>query len=335
MLALTSIPSTTLIFLGLASTCWTAPASLSQSVISNAGGNIPNAPDPKNISSNAIAGFTIANFVENVEASFFAQAVANMSSNSDYNNLKVNGVSLSDVVTKVAAQETVHVATIETLLTANGAKTVPPCKYLFPVSSMDDFLVQANIITSASIGAVNALSALIATTDPDLVTSTTTIITVEARHDAFFRVAASEVPNPAPFDTPLSPTFAYNLILSFVQPDSCPQLPDLPVLPQLTVASQSPPTTLGAPAIMPTSVTFAFDSKLEVDSGKLFVGWLNQADTPMYTKLTLTSAGMGTASVPGGLNGVAFAAVTNQSEAMTVDELTAATVAGPVAIVIS
>jgi Ferritin-like domain len=336
MLAFTSMRSITLIFLGLASTCWTAPAvDISQSVISNAGGGVPDPPDPKNISQNAISGFTIANFIENVEASFFAQAMANMTSNSDYMNAKVNGVSLSDVVTKVAAQEAVHVATIETLLTANGAKTVPPCKYLFSVSNMDDFLVQANVITSASIGAVNALSALIAQTDPDLVTSTTTIITVEARHDAFFRVAASEVPNPTPFDTPLSPTYAFNLILSFVQPDSCPQLPDLPVLPQLTVASQSPPTTLGAPAMAPTSVTFAFDSKLEVDAAKLFVGWLNQANEPVYSKLTLTSAGQGTTSVPKGLNGVAFAAVTNQSSETTVDGLTAATVAGPVAIVIT
>ncbi|KAE9377319.1 hypothetical protein N431DRAFT_453671 [Stipitochalara longipes BDJ] len=335
MLAYASIPSFTLIILSLASPCWTAPAvPLSQNVISNAGGGLSNAPDPKNISQTAIAGFTIANFIENVEAAFFTTALANFTSDSSFTEAKVNGISLSDVVTKVAAQEAVHVATIETLLTANGAKTVAPCKYVFPVSNTDDFLVQANVITSASIGAVNALSALIAQTDPELVTSTSSIITIEARHDAFFRIAVSQVPNPTPFDTPLSPTYAFNLVLAFVEPSSCPQLPDLPVLPQLTIASQSPATTLGGPAMMPTSVTFAFDSSLEVN-GKLFVGWLNQDNQPAYTKLTVNGAGKGTADVPKGLNGVAFAAITNQSSETTVDGLTAATVAGPVAIVIS
>jgi hypothetical protein len=331
-----SIPSRTLIILGLASICWTAPAiPLSQSVISNAGGGLSNAPDPTNISQTAIDGFTIANFIENVEAAFFTTALANFTSDSSFSGAKVNGISLSDVVTKVAAQEAVHVATIETLLTSNGAKTVAPCKYTFPVSNTNDFLLQANVITSASIGAVNALTALIAQSDPDLVTSTSSIITIEARHDAFFRIAVAQVPNPTPFDTPLSPTYAFNLVLAFVEPASCPQLPDLPVLPQLTVASQSPATTLGGPAMMPTSVTFAFDSSLEVNSAKLFVGWLNQDNQPAYTKLTVDSAGKGTADVPAGLNGMAFAAITNQSSETTVDGLTAATVAGPVAIVIS
>ena len=336
MPALNSIHRLTLHALGLASLCWTAPAvPLSQSVISNAGGGLSNAADPKNISQTAIAGFMIANFIENVEAAFFETALANYSSDSSFTEAKVNGISLSDVVTKVAAQEVVHVATIEELLTANGAKTVAPCKYTFPVSNINDFLLQANVITSASIGAVNALSVLIAQTDPELVTSTSSIITIEARHDAFFRMAVAQVPNPAPFDTPLSPTYAFNLVLAFVKPASCPQLPDLPVLPQLKVASQSPATTLGGPAIMPTSVTFAFDSSLEVDEKKLFVGWLNQDNQPAYTKLTVNGAGKGTADVPGGLNGMAFAAITNQSTETTVDGLTAATVVGPVAIVIS
>ena len=336
MPAFTSIPRLTLTILGIAPLCWTAPAvPLSQSVISNAGGGLSDAPDPKNISQTAISGFTIANFIENVEAAFFTTALANFTSDSSFTEAKVNGISLSDVVTKVAAQEAVHVATIESLLTANGAKTVAPCKYTFAVANTNDFLVKANVITSASIGAVNALSALIAQSDPELVTSTSSIITIEARHDAFFRMAVAQVPNPAPFDTPLSPTYAFNLVLAFVEPASCPQLPDLPVLPQLTVASQSPATTLGGPAMMPTSVTFAFDSSLEVDEKNLFVGWLNQDNQPAYTKLTVNGAGKGTADVPSGLNGMAFAAVTNQSTETTVDGLTDATVAGPVAIVIS
>src|ERR1035438_6043718 len=105
MLALTSTPSVTLIILGLVSLCWTAPASLSprqdasqpsgqsssqsgsrlsQTIISNAGGGLSDAPNPKNISQNAIDGFTVANFIENVEAAFFTQALANLTSDSSF-----------------------------------------------------------------------------------------------------------------------------------------------------------------------------------------------------------------------------------------------------------
>jgi hypothetical protein len=335
-LAFTSIPSITLIILGLVSSCWTAPASpLSQSVITNAGGSLLDASNPKNISQSALDGFTVANFIENVEAAFFAQALTNLTSDSALTQAKVNGLSISEVVTKVAAQEAaVHVATIESLLTSNGAKAVAPCKYIFPVANTDDFLAQANAITVTNISAVNDLSALIAQTGPDLVTSTSSIITVEARHEAFFRVAVEEAPDPTPFDTPLSPAYAFNLILGYVQPDSCPQLPNLPVLPQLTIASQSPATTLGSPAMAPTSVAFSFDSSIKVKS-KLLVGWLNQANEPVYSTLAVIGAGKGTTTVPKGLNGVAFAAVTNQSTETTVDGLTAATAAGPVATTIS
>ena len=44
---------------------------------------------------------------------------------------------------------------------------------------------------------------------------------------------------------------------------------------------------------------------------------------------------VGTAAVPKRLNGVTFAAVTNQKTASIIDDLTAATMAAPVVIVIS
>jgi hypothetical protein len=55
----------------------------------------------------------------------------------------------------------------------------------------------------------------------------------------------------------------------------------------------------------------------------------------VYSTLAVIGAGKGTTTVPKGLNGVAFAAVTNQSTETTVDGLTAATAAGPVATTIS
>jgi len=83
-----------------------------------------------------------------------------------------NDITAQTVVTKVAAQEIVHVTTIKNLLTRNGATLIQPYTALVPVIDNADFLVKANIITSASIGAISSLSASIAITDLGLVIPT-------------------------------------------------------------------------------------------------------------------------------------------------------------------
>jgi hypothetical protein len=64
------------------------------------------------------------------------------------------------------------------------------------------------------------------------------ILTVESRHDAFFRHVLGEVPNPAPFDTGSNSIWAYNIALSFIVPESCPVEVPIPVLPKLNVTQQ-------------------------------------------------------------------------------------------------
>lgn len=69
-----------------------------------------------------------------------------------------------------------------------------------------------------------------------LASSVSSILTVESRHDVFFRSVMGKVLNPTPFDTGISGIWAYNLALSYVVPGSCPVELPLPVLPKLTVA---------------------------------------------------------------------------------------------------
>lgn len=187
----------------------------------------------------------------------------------------------------------------------------------------------SDIITSIGIGAIIGLADRISSSDPLLIKSTSSIVTVESRHDAFFRQMDGEVPNPSPFDTGITGVWAYNLALPFVVPGSCPMEIPLPILPTLSATNNnSTNDTL-------QQVEFMWNPSelpLEKEGPKqLFIGWLNQLNLPTYTNLTIQDQGKGTAAVPQGLNGAAFAALTSQIP-NNANDLALATLAGPVVL---
>jgi hypothetical protein len=134
---------------------------------------------------------------------------------------------------------------------------IPPCNYSFPINSTKGFFELANIITSVGIGATIGLAEHLAVTDPLLIKSISSILTVESRHDAFFHHIEGEVPNPTPFDTGISDIWAYNLALSFVLPGSCPVEVPLPILPTLSVSdpSSAKSTNITVGLSKPTNIT--------------------------------------------------------------------------------
>ena len=217
---------------------------------------------------------------------------------------------------------------------------IPPCNYSFLVSSTKEFFILADLIGSVGISATIGLSQRLAISDPSVSGLISSIISVESRHDAFFRDVQDKEPNPAPFDTSISAIWAYNIALSFIIPGSCPVEIPIPVLPGLTVAQATV-----APHANSTNTTsenasreFAWDATqvpfvIEGDK-QLLAGWVNQANKPVYTPLTITSKGKGTARVPQGMSGMAFVAITTEQYA-NVDDLALGTLAGPAFIVVS
>lgn len=190
----------------------------------------------------------------------------------------------------------------------------------------------SDIITSIGIGAIIGLADRISSSDPLLIKSTSSIVTVESRHDAFFRQMDGEVPNPSPFDTGITRVWAYNLALPFVVPGSCPIEIPLPVLPTLsTTNNNSRNDTLRQVEFMWNPSELPLE---EEGSKQLFIGWLNQLNLPTYTNLTIQGQGKGTAAVPQGLNGAAFAALTSQKP-NNANDFALATLAGPVALKLS
>ncbi|KAF2789974.1 hypothetical protein K505DRAFT_252193 [Melanomma pulvis-pyrius CBS 109.77] len=220
-----------------------------------------------------------------------------------------------EIVSKIAAQEEVHASSIENILQLYNETLVLPCNYSFPVTNSKEIFDLAHIITSVGIGATIGLNERLAITDPSLVKPVSSILTVESRHDAFLRHVHGAVPNPAPFDTGISPIWAYNLALSFIQPGSSSVELPIPILPRLAVSQHSSALysngteSKGMKEFMwdPTQTPFV------TEAGKpLLIGWVNQLQKPVYTPLNIITKRKRTTDVPQGLNGVGFAVVAVQ-----------------------
>jgi len=300
-----------------------------------AGGGLPNQPGTPKISQNAIDGFQLANFLENLESAFFQEGLMNYTQWGTGG--QTNGVSNMMVVSHIAAQEEVHVASIVGLLQGNGAPDVAPCQYNFPITDETSFLALGNIITSVGISALIALADGVSTTDPALEATIASIIPVESRHDAFFRLTANELPNPTTFETKISPLWAFNLALDFIIPNSCTNLPQsitsLHIYPDLGIIGYGGPSfaTPNAPGKLIFQVGQPSMLPQGWNQGQLYMAWVNQNNVPAYTPVTVQGNELH-ADVHPGMFGIAYAALTNQNTATNVDDLAKATLAGPLPI---
>ncbi|PVH73208.1 hypothetical protein DL98DRAFT_608380 [Cadophora sp. DSE1049] len=279
------------------------------------------------LSPSTIAGLQLALYLENLEVNLFRSASANITSGD-----VAQGISNAtlDAISVAAQQEQVHQTTLQNILLAAGASIVPECQYVFPSRNTSEFLSLGRSLSSVGVGAILALAETVAILDSNLVSGIASIAATEARHDAFFNVANGQLPNPAPFDTPISSTWAYNLASEFIVPASCPV--ELPITIMPTLSTQA---TLRSNE---TNMTFSWDptqKPVTQENGKnLFIGWVNQLGSPVYTPLKSIGNGTGTATVPSGLKGVVYTALTTQNTLMSVDDLTGATLAGPAVVLV-
>lgn len=306
-------------------------------VSSVASGAVPH-PAPTGLSKSALELFTVVNFLENLEAAFFEEGLNNITQHWSSQDQHREAFA---VVQAVQAQEVTHVDTAKAILTANNAPTLAPCKYTFPVEALDPFIALAQDITSVGLSYVifvtDMLAASAVEADRAAVGGPSSIAPVEARHDAYFRIRSHsglKLPNPAPFDTAISANAALNLASQFVVPGSCPQqIPAFTAFPSMTVAGKASPPLSG-------SISFQIgDAKplSQYSSGHLFIVWVNQAFDLLFQPVTAIDKqkSMVTSTIPEGLAGVAYAALTNSTTATTVGQLNDETVAGPAIVQIS
>jgi len=227
-------------------------------------------------------------------------------------------------------QEVAHQQALANILGAAGAAAVPPCRYVFPSTNTDEFLSVGKTLSVVGAGATVGLAGALSATNPELVQGIASIAATEARHAALFEVANGAGSNPAAFETPIPGTWAFNLALGLAVPGTCPVLPPMPILSRLTVSARG-----GGPD-MPTRFTWdATQEAFKAQSSKpLYAAWVNQMRPPIYTRLDISAPGSGNATAPEGLQGAVVVVVTAQNRLERLEELAAATLAGPVVLVV-
>jgi hypothetical protein len=178
-------------------------------------------------------------------------------------------------------------------------------------------------------GVLMTLAESLASEDASAFTLLSGMAGVAARQNAVLRDQANLNTSIASFETPMSATLAYNYLLNYVRPGSCIVELPIPILPTMSVNG-----SVSAYAQADGNVTFAWDVAGEAAaarSGKsLHIGWINQVDNPLYTSITVLGDGRGTTRVPPGLVGTAIAVLTAQPGLTSLQDLTEATLAGPV-----
>jgi hypothetical protein len=216
------------------------------------------------------------------------------------------------------------------MLYRSGNADVPPCKYILPQNPIESSLFMS-ALKSIEVGAFMWLAESLPSADTTTALLLSSMASVAARQNAMLQASARLNTSMASFETPLSAPWAYNLALNYVQPGTCTVELPYPILPTLSVADKTI-----ANARSNDSITFVWDTAARgaaARSGKpLFIGWVNQIDNPIYTSLTALGDGSGMAVVPPELSGTGFAVLTTQPGLKDMNELTEATIAGPVMV---
>ncbi|KAF2120909.1 ferritin-like domain-containing protein [Lophiotrema nucula] len=164
---------------------------------------------------------------EHLESTFYKMGFAKFPA-SDFQAL---GLSDSQIktLTNVGQTEATHVTTLLSAISATGTKPVEPCEYNFDAALADAKTMVATARVLEAVGVSAYLGAAPLVNSSDVLSAAASILTVEARHQAFIRVASGAEPVPAAFDTALGPTAVFTLAAQFIK--SCPEGSNLAITP--------------------------------------------------------------------------------------------------------
>lgn len=229
----------------------------------------------------AILNFALT--LEHLESSFYSTALAtfpppsyNSSTNSPFTPTLYTNLQL------LAKQEASHVTFLTTALLSLGLQPVAKCQYTFPPATFTDpqaFLRLAATLEGVGVGAYLGAAGYINNTS--LLTAAGSILSVEARHDAYLRAVQYLSPYAVDRDIPLPFLFAWTLASQFIV--SCPETnPKLPfyAYPQLRVDTGNNQSVKKGDTVVLVTTESARDGEV------LSAGWLTAGVGMVFGDLT-------------------------------------------------
>ncbi|EAT85418.2 hypothetical protein SNOG_06767 [Parastagonospora nodorum SN15] len=173
---------------------------------------------------------------EHLESEYYKQGFAKFSM-ADFMALGLSETQVKSLM-GVGQTEATHVSTLISAIAATGSKPVEACTYNFDaaLASADAMVKTARVLEAVGVSAYLGAAPLV--NSSDVLAAAASIVTVEARHQAFIRVASGAEPVPAAFDVPLQPRAVFTLAAQFIK--SCPEGSNLNIQPFPAISLQNP-----------------------------------------------------------------------------------------------
>jgi len=182
--------------------------------------------------------------LEHLESEFYRQGFAQFPAD-QFTALGLTAQEISDL-TNIGKTEESHVVLLQGAIAQAGTQPVQACQYNFGFTDAAGMVATAAVLENVGVSAYLGAAPLVS--DPGILTTAATILTVEARHQSFIRAASKIVAVPQAFDTPLSAKQVFSLAAPFIA--SCPEGSNLilTAFPTLTMAAGQDAAALQAGA---------------------------------------------------------------------------------------
>ncbi|KKK25006.1 hypothetical protein ARAM_005956 [Aspergillus rambellii] len=250
-------------------------------------GTLPGLPLPATISQAGITNLQLIAFNELFEVSFFNELLQNVTNEVDGYQLATEDDREFVIrsLTAILAQEEVHALTANTGLTHFGRNPIQPCRYTFPVTSLDAGINLAALFTNVVLGALQDITERFAANgDAGLTRVIAATIGNEGEQEGWFRVFQDKIPSQVPTLTTNDVNFAFTAIQNFVIPGTCPNIHEI------DLRTFSPLEIITPPEARTQEIKLSWMH--EKDDGQeipMWLAYINQLNVPVVVPLHVLS----------------------------------------------